>query len=409
MKEAETGKEKSTGKNGYSITTWRLHLWCRHPEWLQLTQDFYNQIAEFYHDLLLAHPELHEKGSQQILRDLEIMSIPGRGGRIPTDPLPWQKVPLYFRRAAANEGIAAARSYFSRAGYENTGRAAGMNAAVTYYKGMYQDFTGKGITLRVWTGKSWTWMHCRLSGREFPEDARLLSPSVVFEYKYNMLHVPVRRENNNTSTVKQRMKEGCNILSIQFTNSDAFAVGTVLTGDGQEKAAKFWSGGKEYSHHCRKILDKIEKSKQSTAGNQTGKADQKYWMHLKHLSEHYGHQVSSQIVRFAKEQEASVIVLPRYNQEYSRNVMKGSGNWSPLHLSTRIRQYLDYKAWENGIIVIEVHATGISTTCAKCGAAIIRTDNKTGICECENGHHGNRYLNAARNLGKKCLVQFGRI
>ena len=102
MKEPETGKKENTGKSGYSITTWRLHLWCRHPEWLRTTQEFYNRIAEFYYNLLLDHTELWELGSQQTLRELEIMSIPGRSGRIPSDPLPWQKVPLYFRRAAAN-------------------------------------------------------------------------------------------------------------------------------------------------------------------------------------------------------------------------------------------------------------------------------------------------------------------
>ena len=185
MKEPETGKKENTGKSGYSITTWRLHLWCRHPEWLRTTQEFYNRIAEFYYNLLLDHTDLWELGSQQTLRELEIMSIPGRGGRIPSDPLPWQKVPLYFRRAAANEGIASAKSYISRfAQDEKIGRAEKLNAAVTYYKGMYQDFSAKEITLRVWTGDTWTWMHCRLSGRDFPENARLMSPSVVFEYKY---------------------------------------------------------------------------------------------------------------------------------------------------------------------------------------------------------------------------------
>lgn len=200
MKEPETGKKENTGKSGYSITTWRLHLWCRHPEWLRTTQEFYNRIAEFYYNLLLDHMDLWEMGSQQTLRELEIMSIPGRGGRIPSDPLPWQKVPLYFRRAAANEGIASAKSYLSRfAQDEKIGRAEKLNAAVTYYKGMYQDFSAKEITLRVWTGDTWTWMHCRLSGRDFPENARLMSPSVVFEYKYDMLHVPVRQNNENTA------------------------------------------------------------------------------------------------------------------------------------------------------------------------------------------------------------------
>lgn len=226
MKEPETGKKENTGKSGYSITTWRLHLWCRHPEWLRTTQEFYNRIAEFYYNLLLDHTDLWELGSQQTLRELEIMSIPGRGGRIPSDPLPWQKVPLYFRRAAANEGIASAKSYLSRfAQDEKIGRAEKLNAAVTYYKGMYQDFSTKEITLRVWTGDTWTWMHCRLSGRDFPENARLMSPSVVFEYKYDMLHVPVRQNNENTATVRQRMQAGCRILCIQFTNSDAFAAG----------------------------------------------------------------------------------------------------------------------------------------------------------------------------------------
>lgn len=149
MKEPETGKKENTGKSGYSITTWRLHLWCRHPEWLRTTQEFYNRIAEFYYNLLLDHTDLWELGSQQTLRELEIMSIPGRGGRIPSDPLPWQKVPLYFRRAAANEGIASAKSYISRfAQDEKIGRAEKLNAAVTYYKGMYQDFSAKEITLR---------------------------------------------------------------------------------------------------------------------------------------------------------------------------------------------------------------------------------------------------------------------
>ena len=96
MKEPETGKKENTGKSGYSITTWRLHLWCRHPEWLRTTQEFYNRIAEFYYNLLLDHTDLWELGSQQTLRELEIMSIPGRGGRIPSDPLPGKRFHCIF-------------------------------------------------------------------------------------------------------------------------------------------------------------------------------------------------------------------------------------------------------------------------------------------------------------------------
>ena len=88
--------------------------------------------------------------------------------------------------------------------------------------------------------------------------------------------------------------------------------------------------------------------------------------------------------------------------------MKASGNWSPLHLSGRIRRYITYKAWGQGIVTIEVHANAISSVCAKCGAPVTITDKKRNEYQCENGHRGNRYLNAARNLGKKCLLQFGK-
>lgn len=99
---------------------------------------------------------------------------------------------------------------------------------------MYRDFSHKEITLKVWTGEQWKWMRCRLYGREFPAEAELMSPSVTFEKKYLMLHVPVKEFTADTATVKQRIQEGRKICAIQFTNGDVFAVGTVCDGTGKE-------------------------------------------------------------------------------------------------------------------------------------------------------------------------------
>ena len=166
---------------GYSITTRRLRLCCGHPEWLRKTQDFYNEIESFYYDLLLAHEELGELGSQKTLRALEVLTIMGRDKQVPQNPLPWGKVPLYFRRAAINSAIAAAKSHISRQKSIPGRKAEKLHSAVTYYKGMYRDFSHKEITLKVWTGEQWKWMRCRLYGREFPAEAELMSPSVTFE------------------------------------------------------------------------------------------------------------------------------------------------------------------------------------------------------------------------------------
>lgn len=352
---------------GYSITTRRLRLRCRHPEWLRTTQDLFNQIEKFYYELLLRHPELWRSGSQRILRELEILSLPGREKKIPQEPLPWEKVPLYFRRAAANAGIAAAKSYVAREEKKPGKKAEELRSAVVYYKGMYKDFSEKEITLKVWDGSRWQWMHCRLYGNPFPKEGVILSPSVVFEYRYIMLHVPVKEKAADITPVKKRMEEGRNLCSLQFTNGDAFAVGSISDGEGKELAVRSFSGGDAYAHQCRQTLEKIRKSEKSQGRPQgkpqgdTGeeRLNQRYWMHLRHLGEHYAHKISREIIRFCEENEVSIIALPKYDREYTRYVMLGCGNWSPLHLSSRIRSYLSYKGWKAGILVIEVSAKGI--------------------------------------------------
>lgn len=81
---------------GYSITTRRLRLCCGHPEWLRKTQDFYNEIESFYYDLLLAHEELGELGSQKTLRALEVLTIMGRDKQVPQNPS-LGKSPIVFQ------------------------------------------------------------------------------------------------------------------------------------------------------------------------------------------------------------------------------------------------------------------------------------------------------------------------
>lgn len=393
---------------GYSIITRKLRLCCGHPDWLWKTQDFYNEIESFYYDLLLDHEELWELNSQKTMRALEVLTIMGRDKQTPENPLPWEKVPLYFRRAAINSAIAAAKSHISRQNTVPGRKAEKLHSAVTYYKGMYKDFSCQEITLKSWTGEQWKWMRCRLYGKPFPENSELMSPSVIFEKKYLMLHVPVKEFSADTASVKQRVHEGRNICALQFTNGDVFAVATICNGKGKEINTKFWRGGKEYAHRCSLVEKKIQKAKESLGESGQKGENRKYWMRLQHLSENYAHQISSQIVKFCLENQVSVIALPKYKKEYTDYVMIGSGNWRPLHLSTKICNYLSYKGWKNGLLVIDIYAKGISETCAICGAPVKTVNRQNNEYICQNGHRGNRSLNNARNLGQKCIRQFGK-
>lgn len=407
-------------KTGYCITTRRFTLRCKHPEWFHITQELYNQVVDFYYRLLLDHPNLHTLNNQQTLRELEILSIPGRDHAPVPHPLAisfgesGNKIPLYFRRAAINTANAMVKSYLNREGFTN--QASHIEASVVYYKGMYRDLTEDHIFLKVYDGTRWQWMNCRLSGNQLNDQMEILSPTVVISGKDIRLHVPVKEEVTDARTSKERMNAGENICSIQFTNSDAFAVACVMDGEGKQLAVKFLKGGKEYSHHCARLLNQIQKSedarrKPDAEGNyqrenpEKEKTNQKYWLHLKNLSDHYAHQVSSQIIAFCLEKGAKTIVVADSESPNSAAVMKSAGNWSPLHLSTRIREYVSYKAWKAGLVVLEVIPDKKVSVCSVCGAEISKNGE---LYECVNGHKGNRYLNLARNVGRMCLEDFRR-
>lgn len=399
-------------KTGYCITTKRFTLRCKHPEWFLVTQEHYNHVVLFYYQLLLEHPELHSLSNQKILRQLEVLSIPGRDKAPVPEPLPYEKVPLYFRRAAINAAIAMVKSYLNRSGFTN--QAEKINASVVYYRGMYRDLTETEVFLKVFDGELWHWLRCRLSGNRLTGSMEILSPAVVISGKEISLHVPVREVVEDARTSKERVAAGENLCSIQFTNSDAFAAACVLGPSGEQLAVRFFKGGMEYRHLCSRVLERIQKSEESrrkqdeegrfqTENPEGERTNQKYWMHLKHLSDHYAHQISSQIIAFCQEQKVRTIVMAASDEKYSKAVMKSAGNWSPLHLSVRIKEYLSYKAWKVGIVVLEAAPGKAGAVCSICGAEITK---RKELYECNNGHTGNRYLNTARNLGRACLQDF---
>ena len=387
----------------YAVTTKKFVLHCNHRDWLEKTEILYNEVLQFYYQLYLDQQEQLSGGRQQAMRRLEQLTIVGRDKQEVPYPLPWEKVPLYFRRAAINGAIAAGKSYLSRD--KQWKQTESFTAAVTFYKGMYRELYEKSVELKVWDGERWRWLHCRLSGNTIGDQTEYLSPSVFLKKKQAELHVPVREKVWDGRKAKERIAAGEKIAAVQFTNRDRLVVVCVLDDKGEQKAVRFVKGGAEYVHLCGKILKALERSQKSTGNENDGRSNQKYWMKLKHLNEYYSHKFSREIVDYCFEQQVSILVLPLYSEEYSKYVMKASGNWSALHLSGQIREKLKYKAWKAGIVVLETDAVGISSKCAVCGKKIRKKDAEF---VCPEGHEGNRYINSAVNLGRKCLISFGK-
>ena len=58
LKYYERNQQKSQTKfmkTGYSIRTWRMRLVCPEPIWLDRTEEYFQNVVEFYYHLLRQH------------------------------------------------------------------------------------------------------------------------------------------------------------------------------------------------------------------------------------------------------------------------------------------------------------------------------------------------------------------
>lgn len=380
----------SVKSTGYCVKTFRMLLDTEHPEWLKENQKLFHEVQEFYCEVLRCNPGLYGLGSQQILRELELMTIPNKSNPEVMEPIPWEKLPAYFRRAAINSIIGDMKGELTR--NPNELPKLMTRSSTVFYQRLYKDFTIRRITLHIWNGSEWVWLPCRIHGHDLPDpevnsDVKWMSPTVVIHSEQIFLSVPVRMPVSDGRKLKERMAAGENICAVQFLNRNSFAVACVLDKEGNQLAVHYIHGAPQYVHQCKTYLDKIAQSEKTGGTSGQAKANQKYWMKLKHINEHWAHKVSRELLNFCKEQNVKVLTWEEYDPNYSKAVLKAAGNWSALHLSCRIKEYLYYKAWGDGILIAPVKTFQIKKR--------VFSDGCKGV-------------QRARIIGRQCLRNFDK-
>ena len=464
---------------GYAITTYKIQLNYKHLDWFKQTQSLFDAVLAFYYKLLEKQPEALSLSNQNLLRHLELQTIKQRDGTPPETPLPFEKIPLYFRRAAINAAISMYRSYMSKlrawqAGQVESGRlkveserseslcdsdsnqnAKGILAqnlspstfnfppkgrpsrprrlhmSMLYYKGMYKDFADGHVLLKLYTGKTWAWVKHRYTGRPFPENAELMSPTIVIRKKKVMLHIPVKESVEDSRTAKERVQQNEKFVAVALTGSDSLAVCTTIQADGRATAPYFIKGGKELAHR-RKLL--LGYTKRGIAGNNTprfmthtvGNAafvvpqghrpNAKYYDKITRVTDHYAHEVSRKIVDYAIKQGAKLIVLPELKESFDQAKKPYLGKTPYDFIGRRIARYVQYKAWQQGLVAMTSKPYYASTRCYHCDAPIAKhnTEYQNPSANfyggknfvCKEGHRGSTALNSARNLGKGFYERF---
>lgn len=268
----------------YAITVRRYNILFRHTEWFHQTQDLYNEILLFYYQLYLEIFTDEQPGTQEALRILEKLTIVGRDKQPVPNPLPWKKVPLYFRRAAINTATAAAKSYLAREEQEQPTEA--FTESVTFYKGMYRDFQQNTISLKLWDGEEWQWSRLRLRGNTVPEEGQMMSPALVLKKDHAELHIPWKIPVADGRGARERITAENKICSTIFTGQDAYTVCCILDSSGKRESSFYIKGGGEYANASRQIYDRIKRSEDVQGGGGNAKVNYRYWKKLKNLHEH---------------------------------------------------------------------------------------------------------------------------
>lgn len=416
------------GKVGSSTTTYRLKLRCKHPDWVRQTEALYNEVLTFYHGLLMKDLELLNLGNMELLRKLEQRTIIGRDKAPVPTPIPFPRVPIYFRRAAINGAIGLARSYAGllrdweqkkadaeqKKGNWKKKKPAipyAFHSSVVFYKGMFKEFRDGSILLKLWNGGSWVWVRHTYCGRKIPEDAVYLSPTLVTRGKNIFLHVPVKRPVEDIRTVKERFSAQERFCAVHFSSSDVFATCVLFGGDGRATDSYFIRGGKKFAHRRKRLLNRISKNRSRLGGYMQKGENKRFWNKVKNLNDYYVHVVSRRIIEYCLKNEVKVLAVPLYDNLSGPLYGQGIG----CFLGKRIVRCLNYKAWQSGIVLTTVRPHYTTQNCHLCGERIKRyneghraTVHYYGgrLYLCKNGHMGSTSLNAAKNLASNYQKKF---
>jgi len=412
-----------------------------HGAWFAANQALFNQVTAFYFSVIQAHELVLELGKQEALTALEQLTHKTKKNPNPIMPLSEiaEDVPAMFRRAAIHAALGSARSFYAHLkswrarkekalakGKRFTERPPvpprSWNKSTTIYAGQWKERSASSIMLKVWTGSCWSWVRCRITGRELPDGAALGSPQLVRRGKEWWLHTPVERKFSSPAKVEEQITTNAqtNICAVDLNMDGTIAVCTVQTAEGSTLATRFISGGPAVSGFRKKQLGRIARNRSKTGLLALGEQDNAdLWRKINQRDEDFAHQVSHRIVQFAREQGATILVF-----EHLGNLQPEQGRYShrgnrkrAFWMKGRIFRYSKYKAWNQaGIITCRVNPKNTSRQCARCGAQVIRYAQgqpeegyQVGaplvVCpECKMRGHADR--NASIKIGRKLLARY---
>jgi putative transposase len=413
-------------------------LETRHLDWVEFTRALFNEATAFYFEIIQGHDLLLDLPTKQVLTELERLTVVTPHNPQPAFPLQWE-LPAYFRRAAINTAIGAARSFYSNLTRwkksKEKAEAKGkkfdehppvppreFNQHPLLYAGLYELSEGF-VLIKLFTGKAWCWIKFKLSGRNIAQGWQQASPKLVIRDKRIELHIPFEKT-LKVKKIQEQIKQdpGLKICAVDLNINSNLAVCRILKADGTQIAFRFIGGAASSSGRRKRALGRIAKKRSKTnSGPKENERDNKQlWEKVNNIDKYEAHRVSRRVVQFAAEYGAAVIVFEHLGNfkpekgKYSKRANSKRSYW----LRGRVYRFTKYKAFELGILTSRVNPKDTSRDCAICGAKVARhnrnersTGYRTGapLFTCPEDHKGNKgnsELNACSNIGKRFFARY---
>jgi putative transposase len=417
-----------------------LNYQDNHAAWFAANQVLFNQLAAFYFEVIQAHENVLDLSNKEALTALEKLTHTTK--KNPTSAMPLsaigENIPAMFRRAAIHAALGSARSFYSHLSRwkkrKEKAQARGKqfterppvpprtwNKSALFYAGQWKERTSSSIVLKVWTGRCWSWIKVRITGRDLPVDIEMGSPSLVRRGNQWWLHTPIEKQLSSPPTIEKQVTANAatTICAVDLNMDEHLAVCTIQTVEGTILATRFIGGGREIAGFRKKLLGWIARNRRKTGIIAEGEQDNVHlWGKINNVDEYIAHLVSARIVQFAREQEASILVLEHLGKlKPTRGKYSHRGNSKrAFWMKGRIFKYAKYKAYNEGMLTSRVNPRNTSRVCAACHSLVARYEEGqlavryiygAPLVFCSQcGMKGNADRNASLIIGQRLITRY---
>jgi len=411
-----------------------------HAAWFAANQALFNQVVAFYFEVIQAHERVLDLSDKEALRALEKLTHTTKKNPTPAMPLSAlvEDAPAMFRRAAIHAALGSARSFSSHLSRWKKRKAKAQargkqfterppvpprtwNKSATLYAGQWKERTSSSIVLKVWTGKCWSWIKVRITGRALPADAEMGSPALIRRGKHWWLHTPLEKHFRSPPTIEHQVtaNTATTICAVDLNLNEHLAVCTIQTVEGTVLATTFIGGGRRISGFRKQQLGRIARNRRKTGIIAEGEQDNVHlWRKITHVDEQIAHLVSARIVQFAKAHGAKILVF-----EYLGSLKPARGTYSrrgnskrAYWMKGRIFTYAKYKAYNEGMLTSRVSPRNTSRECARCHHLVARYEagqpaegytSGAPLVFCQAcGMRGHADRNASLVIGQRLITRY---